>query len=264
MTASSEPSSTPHLDDVRRAIDGVDDALLDLLEKRIALVDGVIAAKAGDPQAVASPLRPGREMQILKRLVARRSQTEPQLLVRLWRAIVSEATLKQAKVAIHVGRKTAQAMGHRLRIRDHFGRFPVEEWRDAGQAMMQVNANPADLCIVETDSDWIDPFVHGHAGRAQVIAALPALKEEGVPKLLVIGVSPAQPTGEDETLIISKGNLPRDFAPQPLWQLKSGPYRLSALAGWYSEHESPLVGLARSNPGLGLKVAGRYASAIEV
>jgi chorismate mutase / prephenate dehydratase len=254
----------PSLDDVRRAIDGVDDAILELLEKRIALVDGVIAAKASEPQSNASPLRPGREMQILRRLMGLRQQADPQLLVRLWRTIVTEATLKQGTITIHVGRKTAQAMGHRLRIRDHFGRFPVEEWRDADQAMVQVNANPGDICIVETESDWAEPFVAGQAGRAQVIAALPAVKDAELPRLLVIGVAPAQATGEDETLMISKGNLPRDFSPQPLWQLKSGSYRVSALAGWYSEHETPLVGLARSNPGLGLKVAGRYASAIEV
>lgn len=264
MTSSAAPSATPSLDDVRRAIDGVDDAMLALLQKRIALVDGVIAAKAGEPRSVATPLRPGREMQILRRLVSARKDLAPELLVRLWRGIVTEATLKQAPVSIHVSRKLAQAMGQRLRIRDHFGRFAVEEWRDAGQAMMQVNANPADICIVETDSDWAEAFAHGHAGQAQVIAALPALKEEDIPKLLVLGVAPGQATGEDETLILSKGNLPRDFPLHPVWQVKSGAYRLSALAGWFSEHESPLVGLARSNPGLGLKVAGRYASAIEV
>lgn len=264
MTSTAAAPPTPSLDDVRRAIDAVDDGLLSLLRKRVELVDGVIAAKAGEKGAVATPLRPGREMQILRRMVAARADLAPELLVRLWRGIMSEATLKQAPVNIHVSRKTAQAMGHRLRIRDHFGRLAVEEWRDAGQAMMQVNANPADICIVETESDWADPFVHGHAGQAQVIAALPALKESEIPKLLVLGVAPGQATGEDETLIISKGNLPRDFALHPVWQVKSGGYRLSALAGWFSEHESPLVGLARSNPGLGLKAAGRYASAIEV
>ena len=100
--------------------------------------------------------------------------------------------------------------------------------------------------------------------RSQVIATLPALKDDEIPKLLIFGVTAMQATGEDETLLISKGNLPRDFAAQPIWHLKSGAYRLSSLAGWYSEHESPLISLTRSNPGLGLKVAGRYASAIEV
>lgn len=256
--------AAPSLDDVRRAIDGVDDAILDLLHKRTVLVDGVIAAKAGDVQTPASPLRPAREMQILKRLVGRNAALAPELLVRLWRGIISEATLKQGSVTIHVSRKLAQSMGHRLRIRDHFGRFAVEEWKDSAQVFMQVNANPADICIMETESDWIEPFLDGKSGKAQVITALPALREDGIPKLLVFGVTPAQATGEDETLLISKGSLPRDFAIQPDWQVKLGTYRLSSLAGWYSEHESPLVSLARSNPGLGLKVAGRYASAIEV
>ncbi|NMD07534.1 MAG: hypothetical protein GYA66_06110 [Phyllobacteriaceae bacterium] len=261
---STATTPAPSLDDVRRAIDGVDDAILELLKKRIALVDGVIAAKAGDTAPPATPLRPAREMMILKRLVARGSGLAPELLVRLWRGIISEATLKQGTVTIHVTRKLAQSMGHRLRIRDHFGRFAVEEWKDSAQAFMQVNASPADICIVETDSDWIEPFLEGKAGKAQVIATLPALKDADIPKLLVFGVTPMQSTGDDETLLISKGSLPRDFAVQPDWQLKSGAYRLSSLAGWYSEHESPLISLSRSNPGLGLRVAGRYASAIEV
>jgi chorismate mutase len=47
MTSPPANSPPPSLDDVRRAIDGVDDAILALLQQRIALVDGVIAAKAG-------------------------------------------------------------------------------------------------------------------------------------------------------------------------------------------------------------------------
>ncbi len=264
MTSTMPPSPPPNLDDIRQAIDGVDDAVLALLQKRITLVDGVIAAKAGDSQPLASPLRPTREMLILKRLIGQGSGVAPELLVRLWRGLISEATLKQASVTIHVTKKLSQSMGHRLRIRDHFGRFAVEEWKDGAQALMQVNANPTDICVVDTDSDWIEPFLEGKAGKAQVIATLPALKDAEIPKLLVLGVTPTQATGEDETLLISKGSLPRDFSIQPVWQLKMGPYRLSSLAGWYSEHESPLISLSRSNPGLGLKVAGRYASAIEV
>jgi hypothetical protein len=203
-------------------------------------------------------------MLILKRLVAGRGGLAPELLVRLWRGIISEATLKQGGVTVHVSKKLSQALGNRLRIRDHFGRFAVEEWKDTAQALMQINANPADICVVETESDWIEPFIEGKAGKAHAIATLPALKDADIPRLLVFGVTPTQATGEDETLLISRGNLPRDFAVQPSWQLKLGPYRLSSLAGWYSEHESPLISVSRSNPGLGLRVAGRYASAIEV
>ena len=48
------------------------------------------------------------------------------------------------------------------------------------------------------------------------------------------------------------------------WQVKAGTRRISCLPGFLSEHESPLVGLMRSNATLGLKVAGRYPSPIEV
>ncbi|MDE2386025.1 MAG: hypothetical protein KGO53_15545, partial [Alphaproteobacteria bacterium] len=85
--------------------------------------------------------------------------------------------------------------------------------------------------------------------------------EEGIPKLLVIGQAPLSDSGDDETLVISSGKLPRDFAPEPAWQAKSGALRLSALPGFLPEHESPLVGLSRSNAALGLVLAGHYSRA---
>ncbi|MFO1032684.1 MAG: chorismate mutase [Hyphomicrobiales bacterium] len=264
MTNASAPPAPPRLDEVRQQIDTVDGQILALLKTRFALVDSVRAAKGSEASPWPSPLRPAREMEILRRLVSQRGDLPAELLVRLWRGIITDSTLKQSPMTIHVPKKLAQGMGHRLRIRDYFGRFAVEEWRDEGQALVQINANPADICIVETESGWAEPFMAGQAGKAQVLGILPVLKQEDAPRLLILGLAPSQATGEDETLLISKGSLPRDFGIQPVWQGKSGPYRLSALAGNYSEHESPLVGLARSNPGLGLRVAGRYASAIEV
>jgi hypothetical protein len=58
--------------------------------------------------------------------------------------------------------------------------------------------------------------------------------------------------------------LPRDFAPQPLWQMKTGDLQLTSLPGFLSEHNAPLVGLARSNGSLALSVLGRYPSPIEI
>ncbi len=262
------PPSSPNpasLEDARLAIDSIDDHIIELLQHRFSLTQQVKSLKSGEAASWPTPLRPAREMSILRRVLEQADNSlGPELLVRLWRVIFTESTLKQSAINIHVGKKLAQAMGHRLCIRDHFGRIAVEECRDDAQAMVQVNANPSDICIVETASNWIEPYLEGRAGKAQVIGYLPVLKDEPTPKLLVLGVAPAAATGEDETLVISKGNLPRDFSVQPLWQVKTGIYRLSSLAGFYSEHESPLVSLARSNPGLGLKVAGRYASAIEV
>jgi chorismate mutase / prephenate dehydratase len=260
------PPAAPALEALRRELDEVDDALLALLAKRLALTGQVKSFKQVTVKSPTSPLRPGREAHIHRRLLlaAKNQNVDPHLALRLWRTILTDSSLGQAPMTLHISKRLSQTLGHRLRLRDHFPGMPVEEWRDEAQALMQVNANPGDICAVETDAPWIDACVAGKAGTAQIIAALPVIKVEAAPQLLIFGNALTEATGHDETLLITQGNLPRDFALQPLWQTKSGPWRLSALAGYHSEQESPLVGLTRSNISLGLKLAGRYPSAIEV
>jgi chorismate mutase / prephenate dehydratase len=260
------PPQAPALDALRRELDDVDEALLSLLAKRKSITQQVKSFKQVTSKNLTLPLRPAREAQIHRRLLllAKAEQLDPVFVLKQWRGILTESSLSQASMTLHVSKRLSQTMGHRLRLHDHFPAMPVEEWKDEAQALMQVNVNPSDICVVETGSPWIDACVAGKAGSAQIIGALPVIKDENVPQLLIFGNAPMEPSGHDETLLITQGNLPRDFALQPLWQIKSGPWRLSALAGFHSEHEGPIVGLTRSNVSLGLKVAGRYPSAIEV
>jgi chorismate mutase / prephenate dehydratase len=258
----------PALEDIRRRIDAVDTAILKALAQRFDLVQHVKALKQAQKQSPGSPLRPAREMEILHRLTSMAAELNlnPALVVRLWPMIIADATQSQSPVTIHVGRKLHQSIAQRMRIRDYYGAMPVEECKDEAQALYQVQANSGDICIVETDSAWAEHLAAGQAGDAQVIAALPVLRgvDQAMPRLLVIGVSPAEPTGDDETLVISKGALPRAFSVTPLWHCKSGDYRVSALPGFLSVQEQPFISLIRSNPPLGLKLVGRYPSALEL
>jgi len=251
---------------LRSELDAIDDGVLDLLIQRLEVTARVKANKQVSAKAWPLPIRPAREAQILRRLLARAEGTSisPEFLVRLWRGILSDSSNRQRKITIHVSRHLNANVGFRLRLRDHFGPLHVEEWRDDAQALMQINAEPQDICVVETEQNWVDAFAEGMAGEARVISVLPVLAEDIAPKLLVLGQAPIDPTGDDETLVITNGKLPRDFAPEPLWQAKVGKYRLSALPGFLDEHESPLVALLRQNTALGLKVAGRYAAAIRM
>ena len=251
---------------LRSEMDAIDDGLLELLVQRLEVTGRVKANKQTSTQSWPLPIRPAREAQILRRLLAKAEGTgiSPEFLVRLWRGILSDSSNRQRKITLHVSRHLNANVGFRLRLRDHFGPLHVEEWRDDAQALMQINAEPKDICVVETEQNWVDAFVEGMAGQARVIAALPVVAEDMVPKLLIFGQAPSEPTGEDQTLIISNGKLPRDFAPEPLWQAKVGQHRLSALPGFLDEHESPLVSLLRQNAALGLRVAGRYAAAIRI
>lgn len=252
------------LDQIRKEIDAIDDRMLHLLERRFEAVARVRVAKSQNGGNAASPIRPAREAAIMRRLLGGPQSPVPaELTVRLWRAIITAAAQSQAAIAMHVSKRLNASIALRLRIRDYFGTMPVEEWRDEAQTLMQVNAGAGDLCAVETEAPWVDAFVQGKAGSAQIIAVLPFLRDEPQPKILIFGHARAEPTGNDETIIVSDGNLPRDFAPAPLWQIKSGIRRVSCLPGFLSEHEGPLVGLMRSNATLGLTVAGRYPSPIE-
>lgn len=253
------------LDDIRREIDEIDDSILDLVARRIEASERVRNQKSDSGTLAASPIRPAREAAIMRRLLARGGGTvPPDLLVRLWRIILSSSTLAQAAVTLHIPRRISGQMGLRLRLRDHFGATPVEEHRDEVQALTQVNVNAGDICVVETQSVWADAFAEGRAGEARIIGVLPMLQNGPVPELLIFGHAQALATGDDQTVIVSDGKLPRDFLPVPLWQVKSGARRVSGLPGFLSEHEGPLVGLMRSNATLGLKVAGRYPGPIEV
>jgi chorismate mutase len=254
------------LDALRRELDALDDSMIELLARRFAVTSQVKSFKQVTAKTAMSPLRPAREAQIHRRLLAKSRLVglDPQMVFKLWRGILTQSSLSQAAMTVHLSRRLTQTIGHRLRIRDHFPGMAVEEWRDEAQVLTQVGVSAGDICVVETDSPWVEGFVAGLAGTAQVIASLPAISDMPVPQLLIIGNAPAESTGNDETLLISHGNLPRDFALQPLWQFKSGAYKLSALAGFHSEQEAPLVGVARSNAALGLKVAGRYPSTLEI
>jgi chorismate mutase/prephenate dehydratase len=253
------------LDAIRREMDEIDDAILGLLARRVAASGRVKGQKSQSGTLASSPIRPAREASILRRLIRRGgTAVPPELLVRLWRVILSSSTLAQAPVTLHVSRKLGNQMPRRLRLRDQFGLMPVEEHRDEAEALAKLNGSGGDICAVETASDWADAYAVGAAGGASVIASLPVLREGPVPELLIFGHAEALATGEDETVLVSNGKLPRDFLPAPLWQIKSGERWVTSLPGFLPEYEGPLVGLLRSNPNLGLKIAGRYPSPIEI
>ena len=258
-------SAGPALEALRNELDEIDDGLLGLLAKRFRVTAQVRSFKQATTKTLQSPLRPAREAEIHRRLVAKGKVLglDPALVLRLWRAVLSQSSLAQTPMTLHVSKRLSQTMGHRLRLRDHFAAMPVEEWRDEAQVLAQVGVNESDICVVEAHSPWIEPFAAGQAGTAQVIGTLPLLGEGDAPQLLIIGNALSEPTGRDETLLLTKGNLPRDFGLGPRWQIKAGAYRITALSGYLHEHEAPLVGLSRSNVALGLKVIGHYPQGFE-
>jgi chorismate mutase/prephenate dehydratase len=254
-----------NLDDIRREIDRIDDDILTLVAARLDVVERVRAYKAKTASLATSPIRPGREAQILRRLIERADGAVPaDLLFRIWRALISTATLKQAPLCIHGSAEFFSSATAQTLLREYFGSTAFADHPGEPVAFEALSRNPGDLAAVAIEGPWAKAWMEGHAGSAQVIAVLPFLTTSLVPRILVFGHAQSEPTGADETLVLTDGQLPRDFAPQPLWQMKTGGLQLTSLPGFLAEHQAPLVGLSRSNGSLALSVVGRYPSPVEI
>jgi chorismate mutase len=156
---SNEAASTREaLEALRRDIDALDDAMLALVEKRVAAAMGIAELKRSDG-GDRLRLRPAREAAVVERLVGQ-ARVSPNRLVRsIWREIMSSCLDLQVhtELALHAAARPA-AMVDAMRRR--FG----------GAAEMIVTSSPAEaldaartreaVAVIELEptSDWWCPL----------------------------------------------------------------------------------------------------------
>src|SRR6185436_19895380 len=97
MSEAKKPASAPSLEDIRRRLDAIHGDLLRLLDERAGLARAVAEAKAAAGDAGRFGLRPARETEILRRLLASkdRKHASPSLVVRIWREFISDSLAQQ-------------------------------------------------------------------------------------------------------------------------------------------------------------------------
>ena len=199
-----DDTTTAALAALRRRIDEVDDGLHDLLIRRAELVDEVARVKHRDDVA---PFRPGREAQILRRLVARHRGNFPRgALVRIWREIMAGGVVMQALVSVAVD------AGCWDLARDHFGsQMPLLSVPSAEEATLAVAEGRASLGVVPLAvDDGADPWwlklgvLDGD--RPSVVARLPfgALGNAAgaCDDAVVLAAIVPEPSGDDCTLLV--------------------------------------------------------------
>lgn len=254
MTAATPDKS---LDAIRREIDSIDDQILGLLMRRFAATARVKASKAEDGSIAASPFRPAREAKIMQRLLAQGgAAVPPDVLVRLWRVILSASTQSQAQVTLHMDAALGRDLGTRLLVGQHFCGMEVALHEGPATALATLEGRHGDLAIIATSSGWAEHFSRAGDGGPTVIGTLPVLGEGTAPQLLIFGHAEPQPSGDDETLFLSPA--PGAAVPGALWQAACGGFTLSALPG-FLEAGDPLL---QRQPGALL--AGRCPRPIKV
>ena len=144
MQAIALEAAAPPLNDLRREIDRVDDAIAELIARRTAL-----AARVGSAKSGVNPYRPAREAEVLARMGC---GALPDPLVRaVWRELISAALHAQGLAEIVVDNEALAAPA-----RAHFGAMlPV---RVDAAALAHV-ARP-DALVVIADADELPPGVY--------------------------------------------------------------------------------------------------------
>lgn len=246
------------LADIRREIDAIDDGIVDLLVRRAAAQRKVKASKSATGSLAVSPVRPAREAEILRRIVARgRGQLSSQFLVRLWRQILVTSTLSQAAVRMHVSATVTASVELSGMLAAHACEMPLAVHGDVSAVIAAVASSPGDLGIVESASSWATSFAQGINGPARILGPVPVLESVGPPPLLLVGHADAQPTGEDCTLVITN----RPFAGDHQWSVAVEGHRAICLGGFLDDAALAARGLA---PTQDCVVAGRFPESIKV
>lgn len=203
------PDGNSDLETIRRDIDGVDASLLQLFAQRLQLADKLVKAKA--PQ-VGLPLRPGREVAMLRKLVsAAPTPLEREVVVELWRAVMTAALRRQRIIDVVVG----GGRGDPTRLFDiarrHFGaRTRIKDVGEAQAALQKVTESPETMVAVTawpaapSVGAWWPALSERRFGNLHLIAGLPLLGAgTDEPEAAVFAASPNEEAGGDVTLLLA-------------------------------------------------------------
>lgn len=240
------------LDAVRSRIDAVDDALLRLLDERAALANDVAKAKGAVAGASPKPfgLRPARETQVIRRLLARSHPgASTALVVRLWRELMAESLAAQGPFSITAfGGSDPARMAELARLR--FGAAPGLTLVDKADGALAAAHTLGGVGLLPLDG--------GLAAIARVLvepglrcfAVLPCLSSWGPPAALAVAAVEVEPSGADQTLWITDAPDKSAVIEERLSELgfaasllhASGGLKLFTLAGYVQAEDARLAG----------------------
>lgn len=239
----------PSLDAVRQRIDALDTELLRLVDERASLARIVAEAKraAGDGEKFA--LRPAREAQILRRLIAaERGAANPSLIVRIWRELIGDSLSVQGP--FHISVWGGKDPGRAVELARHrFGAAPpLTQVGKPEDAIAQARTpGGVAVCAITPDSAWWGRLLA--EPQARVFAALPCLAAWGPMSALAVAAVDVEPTGDDRTFWVTdaagpaaavEDTLSRDGVAADLLA-EAGGLKLFVLAGFYQHDDERLA-----------------------
>ena len=198
------PPAAAEIAALRAEIDAIDDAMHDLLMQRSAVVGRLAGSRA---KGNGSPLRPGREAAVLRRLLARHEgPLGRDRVVRIWREIFMASTAIQGGFSVACYAPSTQSEEAGL-AREHFGpTTPMRIHPTAARALAAVSEGEASVAVLplpaEGDAAETAWWARLEAPRLQIVARLPFLPGSDGAGALVVAPVPPDASGDDRTLML--------------------------------------------------------------
>jgi chorismate mutase len=187
----------------RADIDAVDFKILALLADRVAANEVIAAAKVGS--GVTMPLRPAREVKMLRKLIAEAPPgVDPDLIFDVWRAMIAANVRRQKPVEVVV-----PEVGDVVRLFDtarrHFsGAARINRLAETRDIMNHIADNPSSVAVMPWPgaagpSSWWAMLTERRYAKLAVIAALP-MRGVGEPEAALVAPTTAlEEAGDDRT-----------------------------------------------------------------
>lgn len=206
-TAPADPSPNDvanRLAALRAELDRIDNAMHDLLMQRAGVVEGVAALGARGKVA----LRPGREADIIRRLLRRHHGGLPRrVLPRMWRELLAGTTGMQSSYVVTVC-ETDPGNAFVQCAREHFGALSaLRVHRTPAQAIGEVSNGTAIAAVLPMPAEdesatlaWWTALLHRDEPRIHIVARLPfwAPRPEGAPRVQALVVAAAAPDASED------------------------------------------------------------------
>ena len=239
----------PSLDAVRARLDAIDAELLRLVDERAALAKTVAEAKHAAGDGAKFGLRPVREAQLLRRLLATpRQGASAALTVRLWRELISDSLVQQGPM--HLAVWGASDPGRAVELaRLRFGAAPPMRQVLRPEDAIAAAKTPwgVGVLALAPDNGWWGRLLA--EPRLRIFAAMPCLTAWGPLGALAVAEIEVLPSGADETYWVTDASEPAPAIAEALSRdgvaahllAHGGGMKLFALAGFYQREDARLA-----------------------
>ena len=171
------------LDALRLEIDHLDDQMLALFERRLALASRVGRAK-GAPDGPHAKLRPDREQAVLDRMTGQASEDTRQAVAGLWREIVGWGLARQGELRVAVWSPTEPALAYDG-ARRRFGRAAAIRMARSPEAALAQAADGGGVAVLAINH--AEPWWIGLRRDWSMLSVFDGFGDGPIPSSLAVG-----------------------------------------------------------------------------